>query len=256
MRTSRLITTCLGAATVLLLASACSSQQASDAQAPAVQATAGIVDYFDNNATGSNLLSISLTGYPDVTVGCTEKVGVNPVLIANTTSEPQTVYFTVPSELTNDVFWGPASEMAGWQGCPAYGGDVSQAPITIPAGQTWVGGIAAGGLLGPDTNLEGQQHNLEIGGGDNGQWYDFWLHLGINNGFDNWELNYSNTGGTDPSQNLQAGLFNVMECSPTSASPGDQIGITNTIVSNFTSNAPNAYTYNNNMPICFAFLNP
>lgn len=247
----------LGLCTAVLATGACSAEQ--DNQAPpaeAVQATSGMVDYFDNNATGSNTLSILLTGYPDVTVGCTDHIGFNPVLIANTTDQPQTVYYKVPAELGNDIFWGPASEMANWQGCPAYSGDVNQTPITIPAGQTWAGAIVAGGELGPDTNLEGQQHNLEIGGGQNNQWYDFWLHLGMNNGFENWELNYSNTGGTDPSQNLQAGLFNVMECNPTTTTPGAQIEITSTIVSNFTSNAPNAYTYNNNMPMCFAFLNP
>ncbi|MBU6245400.1 MAG: hypothetical protein KGP12_09310 [Actinomycetales bacterium] len=261
MRTTRLTLIGLGATAALLVTSACSGTQ-SDAPASAVQDDA-FSNFFDNNQYGENGLAIITTGYPDVIVGCSGTVGQNPVLITNTTDQDQTVTVTVNSELGNDVFIGSATEIAGVQGCGAFSGNVNNLEITVPAGQTFLGGVVAAGNDGPDTNLMESQHNLSIGGGDNNQWYDFWLHVGMGGGYENWELNYSNTGGTDPSQNLQAGLFNVMECSQgpaPSASAGttgtQTFTVSSTIVSNYASNAPNAWTYNNGDPICFAFLNP
>jgi len=245
----------LGAASVLVLASACSSQP-SGGEAPVTQDTSSVDDYFDNNPDGENVLDVITGGYPDSIQGCSGTVGYNPVFITNTTDEPQTVTYTINSVLGNDIYVGGASEIAGVQGCGAFSGNVNNAQLTIQPGMTWSGGVLAGGNDGPDTNTIGSQNNFAIGGGDNNQWYDFWLHTALGGGFENWELNYSNTGGTDPSQNLQAGLFNVMECSPTTGAPGTEFSITSTIVSNYSSNAPNAWTYNNNDPVCFAFLEP
>lgn len=255
MRITQLAFVSLGAASMLFLATACSSQSSSG-EVPAVQATAGMDDYFDNNPNGENVLDVLTGGYPDSISGCSGTVGYNPVFITNTTDKPQTVTYTINSVLGNDVFVAGASVIAGTEGCGAFSGNVNNAQLVIQPGQTWSGGVLAAGNDGPDTNTMGSQHNLSIGGGDNNQWYDFWLHSGMGGGFENWELNYSNTGGTNPSQNLQAGLFNVMECNPTTGAPGTEFSITSTIVSNYSSNAPNAWTYNDNDPICLAFLNP
>lgn len=260
MRISRVAALSLGAASVLLLASACSSQSSSEV-APAVQATSGFDNYFDNTAGGADVLAIITGGYPDVTESCAGTVGFNPIIITNTTDQDQVVNYTINTALGNNIYIAGASEMQSatlFDDCGGYGSNTGNSiQLTIPAGQTWSGGMMAGGADGPGTGLNtNADHNLAIGGGSNNQWYDFWLHeSGINQSFENWELNYNNTGGTDPSQNLQAGLFNVVQCSPTTGSAGTQFSVTDTIISTYPGSS-NAWTFNNNDAICFAFLNP
>jgi hypothetical protein len=256
MRTTRLAAVTMGAVTIVALVSACSSQSSSGV-APAVQATSGFDNYFDSNPNGEDTLDVITGGYPTSLGGCVGTLGYNPVYITNTTDVPQTVTYTINSELGDVVTVAGASVIQSIPDCNSVGGDaVNNAQLTIPPGQTWYGGVLAAGQNGPGTWLNDSDRNLAIGGGDNNQWYDFWLHTDANQGFQNWELNYSNTGGTDPSQNLQAGLFNVMECSSDTGGGADtQYTISNTIASPYSSNAPNAWTYNNNDPICLAFLN-
>ncbi len=257
MRITHLATLSLGAIVVAVLASACSTQSSSGV-APAVQATSGGFDnYFDSNPNGEDTLDVLTGGFPTTLGGCVGTLGFNPISITNTTDAPQTATYTINSELGDVVTVAGATEIEGIQSCDSVGmGEVDNGQITVPPGQTWSGGVLAAGQNGPGTWLNDSNRNLSIGGGDNNQWYDFWLHTDANQSFQNWELNYSNTGGTDPSQNLQAGLFNVMECASDSDAPNAQYTVTSTIASPFSSNAPNAWTFNDNQPICFAFLNP
>ena len=256
MRITHLAVLILGAVSVAVLASACSSQSSSGV-APAVQATAGGFDnYFDSNPNGEDELDVITGGYPTSLGGCVGTLGWNNIFITNTTDVPQTATYTINAELGDVVTVAGASVIDGIQSCDSVGmGAVNNGQITIPPGQTWSGGVLAAGQNGPGTWLNNSDRNLAIGGGDNNQWYDFWLHTAGDQSFQNWELNYSNTGGTDPSQNLQAGLFNVMVCDWDTDAPNTPYTVTNTIASPYSSNAPNAWTYNYGQPICLAFLN-
>jgi hypothetical protein len=254
MNLNRIKLSSLAVACALLAATGCSSTSA-DAPAPAVEAAAAaganFSDYFDNYSNGENALDIITGGYPDSIGGCVG-MGYNPIFVINTTQSPQTFTYTINSELANEVIVGSDIDMTD---ITCTGSEsVNNGEVTLQSGESWTGGVVGGGSQGPDTDLTGSQHNLAIGGGDNGQWYDFWLNEDANQSFNHWELNYSGTGGSDPTQNLQAGLFNVMVCSPTTGSAGTEFTVTNQLASPYDTNAANAWQYNNNDPICFAFF--
>lgn len=258
----KLLVLAIGASLGAMALAGCSSGAESSSGA---QQDNSFENYFDNGE-GGNAISLITGGYPDQTYTCSGDFGFNPVFITNTTSAPQTFSVTGNSTLANIVSVGTMSditsqiqsEVAGEGTCPA-GGNAENAytqTVTVPAGQTYAGAIFAGGHGGPHSSPSGQQHNLSIGAGGK-QWYDLWIHLTAGGGFENWELNYSNTGGTNPSQNLQPGLFNGVQCTVTSNGGNPAVPTSVTMSTNLTtpysSNAPNAWTFNKNHPICFSF---
>lgn len=216
----------------------------------AVNNASGFENFFDNTSNGQNTLSILTGGYPDDIIDCGSAFSLNPVLFANTTSSPQTVSVTINAQLANELAFAPEAStfMGVSSGCDAiYSGQASTQTVTIPPGQTAASAIAAGG--GQWNDLD-NNHNVAIGAGGK-QWYDFWLHEGATNNFENLELNYNGTGGTNPSQNVQPGLFNVMACDTSNGN----LAVTNQIISPYPGGA-NVWTFNQNDPICFAFLPP
>lgn len=186
---------------------------------------------------------------------------LNPIAVVNTYPTAQTFSITINQNLANNlnfIPYSPNQSISQMTGCSISKEYAGTQYVTVPAGSPTnsslmvIGWIAAGG---GEFNAGTGSHNVAIGAGGT-QWYDFWLHNNdLNNGFENLELNYSNTGGTDPSQNVQTGLFNGLDC--TSNSSGN-ISLTspNSLTTPFTSNNPNAWTFNLNQPLCFGFLQP
>lgn len=215
----------------------------------------GFDNFFDNNPTGSNILSILTGGYPDDINSCGASSSLNPVLITNLTSSPQTARVWVASDDTakEAAFFAPGSPYTPTtaSGCSAVfdWNTTAVQNVTIPPGQTAVAAIAAGGS---GYNLvTDKEHYLSIGSGTE-QWYDFWLHIDeFNTSFQNFELAYEETGGTNPNLNKQPGLLNVMQCDTSNGN----IAVTNQFISNYGIN-DNAWTYNQNAPICLAFGPP
>ena len=188
-----------------------------------------------------------------------------PVAVANTYTSPMAFSVTVSPDLSSSADFYTVDEGLPSDGGCALSGNYNYlnggtTDVTVQAGSlgspsfTVVGWVVAGG--GQFAPQAGSNHNISIGAGGS-QWYDFWLHLDALSGrsFSNLELNYSNTGGVDPSQNVQTGLFNGLDCE---ANAAGNITLTNPnqLTTPFTSDNANAWTYNANDPICFGFLQP
>lgn len=261
----------VGIATIAVAALTLGACSSSNSASPAIQDD-GFTNFFDNNAFGEDGLDIVTTGYPDSWSDCDGNAGFNPVLISNFTGQDQTVSVTINPSLSRQVANGSmgsiVSQMqqtANENGCMAGGGGTST-DVTIPAGQTFAGALLAGGVTGPHSDVGSGNNNLAIGSGGS-QWYQLRLGLGLNNGFQNWQLNYAKTGGTaDAGEmvNNQPGMFNAVSCSTTPI-PGSSnatgkyvvpsgFNVTQTYISPWQSSVSNQQTYKNNAPICFAFL--
>lgn len=227
----------------------------------------------DNGEVGNGILSIMTQGYPDILESCkASAIGLNPVVVINYTGVDQYFNVTDNTELANNITWLPPGPMqtaaAGSIQCVGGPGSylVNQA-FKVPASSNTSVLLMAGGHDGPHTQLFGDQHNLSVAGGGSGgaQWYDLWLHLQPDDKFENWELGYENTGGLDPAQNTQGGLFNAVECSisadGTVTTGAAWINGTLTTLPQTTIATPygsnqNRWQYNNGDPICFGFFDP
>lgn len=191
----------------------------------------------------------------------------NPVVITNTYNQPQTLSLTVNDGLSAQVNffpnWGAYGGSPMAQGCPGRTLYYSAPPgytqdVTIPANSSGYFVLGMGGL---DYNLAEVSNDLAIGAGGS-SWYDFHLALNADESFKYVQLQYQNTGGTNPSQNTQTGLLNVVPCDPDSAlnlsNPASPTPQTNSVISTYTSNAAtaNQVKYDSDVPICMAFLQP
>lgn len=219
--------------------------------------------FFTANPTGENTLSIITTGYPDTVSGCTNTPGLNEIYIANPTPYDQTFTVTDNQYLANNLTFYSAGEES--PSCANNSPIQNQNTYTVPAGKVWSIGVAAGGYQGSDTFMEGQQHNLSIGGGsDPSSWYDLYLSTGLNSAYQHWELGYTYTGGlnvdngTNTYWNTQqgspapAGLFNGVACSES----GNGVQMTSQIITPYQNDAQNAWEFTSGDPICFAFIAP
>jgi len=214
-------------------------------------------------AVGNAVFGASTYGDDDTSDCNWGSTSINPVAVVNTYTTPQQLSVTINTDLANNLNFFSASSndgsSSGISGCNLSSEYAGTQYVTVPAGSpgapsfTVIGWVAAGG--GQFGAGVGTSHNVAIGAGGT-QWYDFWFHQNtLNNGFQNLELNYSNTGGTDPSQNVQTGLFNGLECSANSAG-NISLDTPNTLTTPFTSDNANAWTFNVNQPLCFGFLQP
>lgn len=182
---------------------------------------------------------------------------LNPIAIVNTYTTPQNMSITINSELANNLNFLPSQDGPATTGCQ-LGGDGGTFDVTVPAGGadgasfTVIGWLAGGSGQFRDTT---GSRNVAIGAGG-AQWYDYYLKQGLGtNSFESLELNYSNTGGLDPSQNVQTGLFNGLACAADSEG-NISLGTPNTAITPFTSDNANAWEFTLNEPICFGFLQP
>jgi len=212
-------------------------------------------------AVASAVFGASTYGDDDTTDCDWGANSLNPIAVVNTYPQPMTFSITINPTLAGNLNFISAADGGGsLSGCNISNGNNGTFYVTTPAASggtasfTIVGWILAGsGETG--TNNLGQDNNLAIGAGGS-QWYDFWLHVDVlNEGYENLELNYSNTGGTDPSQNVQTGLFNGLNCSANSAG-NVSLATPNSLTTPFTSDNANAWTFEANQPLCFGFLQP
>jgi PBP1b-binding outer membrane lipoprotein LpoB len=197
------------------------------------------------------------------------QTSINPIAVVNTYTTSQTFSVTINQDLANNLnFFSAASNggtSSGINGCSLSSEYAGTQYVTVPAGTpeaasfTVVGWIAAGG--GQSSAGAFDSHNVAIGAGGS-QWYDFDLNEdSLNNGFEALALSYGNTGGTDPSQNVQTGLFNVLDCSANS-SGNISLAVPNTLWTPYSGYGDNVWTTSNtgmfslNQPICFGFLQP
>ncbi len=252
-KSSRIVGAACAVLAVLVLATSCSSSK-SDKQ----DYSAGTWILNTTVAVASAIFGTSTYGDDD-TIDCNwGPTSLNPVAVVNTYNTPQQLSITINTTLANNLNFFPGSA-AGITGCNLSSMYAGTQDVTVPAAVngtasfTVIGWVAAGGgQFGAGVT---NSHNVGIGAGGQ-QWYDFWFHQDImTNGFENLELNYSNTGGTDPSQNLQTGLFNGLNCSANSAG---NISLTspNQLTTPFTNDNANAWTFGMNQPLCFGFLQP
>lgn len=255
---SRSATILCSLAVVALLLSSCSSSKA-DKQ----DYSAGTWILNTTVAIASAVLGTSTYGDDDTSDCDWGQNSLNPVAVVNTYETSMQLSVTINETLANNLnFFTAASNggtSAGLTGCTLSNMYAGTQYVNVPPGSpsqpsfTVIGWIAAGG--GQFTAGATNSHNVGIGAGGQ-QWYDFWLHENMmTNGFENLELNYSNTGGTNPSQNLQTGLFNGLNCSANSAG---NINLTtpNQLTTPFTKDNANAWTFGMNQPLCFGFLQP
>ncbi|MEI7624012.1 MAG: hypothetical protein WCJ88_10690 [Actinomycetes bacterium] len=209
--------------------------------------------------------------YDDDTSDCNwGTTSINPIVVINTYTSPQTFSVTINEKLANNLnFFTAASvggNMSGISGCSLDSDNAGTQYVTAPAATpngasfTVVGWIAAGG--GQFTAGAFNSHNVAIGAGGS-QWYDFDLQIAAGgvNGFESLALSYGNTGGTDPSQNVQPGLFNVLGCNLNSDGT-ISLPTPNTLTTPYSAYGDNVWTTANtgefflNQPICFGFLQP
>lgn len=258
MKSSRVATTSIAVLAVLTLLAGCSSTKA-DKQ----DYSAGTWILNSTIAVASAVLGTSTYGDDDTTDCNWGQNSLNPIAVVNTYETSMQLSITINETLANNLnFYTTSSNggtSAGLTGCTLSNMNAGTQYVNVPPGApsqpsfTVIGWIAAGG--GQFTAGATNSHNVGIGAGGQ-QWYDFWLHEDMmTNGFENLELNYSNTGGTDPSQNVQTGLFNGLNCSANSAG---NISLTspNQLTTPYTSDNANAWTFGMNQPLCFGFLQP
>jgi hypothetical protein len=205
--------------------------------------------------------SIITGGYPDFESSCdSSDMGFLPLMIANTTDVKQVVNVTMSSELASNISVISLSEFnsaGGTLACNYPGSAIQSQNFAIGAGQTWFGGIIAGGAdsagSGLNTNAE---HNLAFSGGTNPKvYYDLNLSVnGLNNNFDFWQLQYDGTGGVG-STGQQNGLVAVA-VTPTSlsSSGATTFTLTNQVLSPYSSSWTAPVTWYKNEAIGFAFL--
>lgn len=259
MKTSpRTATVLCSLAVVALLLASCSSSKA-DKQ----DYSAGTWILNTTVAVASAVLGTSTYGDDDTSDCDWGQTSLNPIAVVNTYETSMQLSITINETLANNLnFFTTASNggtSAGLSGCNLSNEYAGTQYVNVPAGApgapsfTVIGWIAAGG--GQFTAGATNSHNVGIGAGGQ-QWYDFWLHENMmTNGFENLELNYSNTGGTNPSQNVQTGLFNGLNCSANSAG-NISLSTPNQLTTPFTKDNANAWTFGMNQPLCFGFLQP
>lgn len=265
-KSSRILSTaCVVIAAALLFASCSSTEAVKQDFGTADDVWVGVI-------TVAEALATMFDGgtYDDDTSDCDwGQTSINPVTIVNTYDSPQTFSVTINEKLANNLnFFSAASvggTMSGITGCSLsseYAGtQYVTAPAATPDGASFtvVGWIAAGG--GQFSAGAFDSHNVAIGAGGS-QWYDFDLNEdSLNNGFEALALSYGNTGGTDPSQNVQTGLFNVLGCSANSDGT-ISLPAPSTLSTPYSGYGDNVWTTSNtgmfslNQPICFGFLQP
>ena len=217
---------------------------------------------FANLNDNAEFVAGAFTGYGLMPTVCGGS-SITPVFVTNFTSVPQTGSITINPELTYEVEVFSSAEAA--QDSP-YGQCVARGEIegatnaftsdfTVQPGQTSLFYLGMGGT---DYNLAGTSHNIAIGGLPNGasnpKWYDFYLDLTADLGFDKLTLNYSNTGGTG-SNNGQNG-FNVVNGTATLNPDGSYTyqSTQNTISPYSSKNAGGDIVWGRNEPIALAWL--
>ncbi len=178
---------------------------------------------------------------------------ISPVVVSNYTSVPQTGSITINSGLTLEVgVFSSAAEASDspFGTCTGRGGGTGNPPaytnnFTVQPGETNVYYLGMGGT---DYNLTNTSHNIAIGGLPNGasnpKWYDFYLDLTPDLGFQSLFLSYQNTGGLG-SSNGQNG-FNVVAIENGVA--------TQTILSPYSSKDTSNVVWTANQPIGLAWL--
>ncbi len=214
-----------------------------------------VADEFDDIIGDSIGDMDGLSVYPvDAINMCAGNISSNPVIVTNTTKSTQTYSVTINSTLGNEAAFSQKLGRVDLspENCELNYNGAGTTDVVVQPGETFVSGILAGHGA---KNATGGTHNIGIGAGG-AAWYDLFLHLSDTDGFKNLELGYSNTGGTDPTQNVQSGLFNAMECKVVQKDNKQYIGVSNQIVTGYTSDNGNRWTYDAFEPLCFAFLDP
>ena len=184
-----------------------------------------------------------------------------PVLVTNATGKSQTGSITVPEGLaaqvgvydsyaaiSDSLYWNPEAT-----GCNPNRPELMSAPeyqynFTVPAGQTQVFWMGLGGV---DYNLIGNSHSFGVGGLPSGtpgaSWYDLYLSLNAIESFNNLNIAYSGTGGTNTDNNQNG--FNIVQCS----TAGGNLNPTGSILTPYSASTNNSLNYGRNQPICMGW---
>ena len=217
---------------------------------------------FANLNDNAEFVAGAFTGYGLMPMVCGGS-SITPVFVTNFTSVPQTGSITINPELTYEaeVFTSAADAQDSPYGqCTSRGEvegktDAFTADFTVQPGQTSLFYLGMGGT---DYNLAGTSHNIAIGGLPNGasnpKWYDFYLTLTADLGFDKLTLSYKDTGGAG-SNNGQNG-FNVVEVTGTANADGSYTyqSTQNTISPYSSTNAGGDIVWGANEPMGLAWL--
>jgi len=183
--------------------------------------------FIDSTANDdANNVAGAITGFGLMPMVCGGS-SITPVVITNYTNVQQTGSITVNPGLANEVgVFATAAEAqeSPYSNCTARNagggnGIAVQENFTLQPGQTAVYYL---GMGGQDYNLIGTSNNIAIGGLPGGtanqSWYDFWLSLTADEGYDKLTLNYSGTGG--PGANNGQNGFNVTMATQTNNPDG------------------------------------
>jgi hypothetical protein len=238
---------------LVLAVSAATALLAGCAGDPSAPATRGGVDIKDDAAQSDtgDALDILTGGYPDGTSDCSDATSLTPIVVVNTQDQDLSFSITINPGLQNQVNWYQAPyDGAALTGCNILQGSTDTWDVTVPANGSVNGFLLAGG---GQWNIIETSSSTAIGAGGS-QWYDFALSLGADNGFKDFQLQYQGTGGTDASQNVQTGLFNVVGCDVSGSGSSETVTVEpSVIVSTYQAKSDNQPTYGRNAPICFAF---
>lgn len=251
MRRSLVIATAILASTAFL-GSCAAKEDSSDTTAAAGASTTTAADAKPATDVRADGLG-GITGWEPTPPVCGSG-SLTPVVVANTYDTPMSYSITVNQELSTQVAFSDDGAVAlGCSRPEIDNGTAYTQDVTVPANGTSIAYLFMGGV---DHNLIETSHSIAIGAGGS-QWYDFNLNLNGDESFENVQLNYDGTGGTDTSQNVQTGLFNVMACDPVNnPTAATGINVTSTIVSNYSDKDTQPYSYGSGQPICFGFLQP
>ena len=202
-----------------------------------------------------------ITGWQPAPTVC-GKTNYVPVVVTNATDQDQTGSVTVPYGTATQIGLY-TSENAVYLStlglnlngeCPNMTyqspADAFSQNFTVPAGQTSVYWLAAGGL---DENLIGDSTNIGFGGlpaNTPGQsWYDLNLQLSAMENFTALSPNYTWTGGTNTDNNQNG--FNLVQCDTNGG-----VFTTDQVLTPYATNSTpnNIPWYYSGDPICAAWL--
>lgn len=258
MKRSRMVAAAAAASASMLVLAGCTSTDAIKQDYSAAVST--------TESVGLSLVTgvIGIPNFDDDTLDCNwGNTTLTPIVVVNTYDSAQTFSITINPTLAGNLNFVPEAQSQGMtaNGCVISKENAGTFDVSVPAASGGTASVTTVGyLLGgggeTGTNNDGGDNNVAIGAGGT-QWYDFWMHVNFTTeGFENFELNYSGTGGTDPSQNLQTGLFNGLNCPANSQNTSVTFDASTQLTTPYVKDNANAWEFTTGQPMCFGFLQP
>lgn len=178
-----------------------------------------------------------------------------PILVFNGSDSVQTGSVNVPSGTAANVqlFQTQQDMESGATSCTRAQDFTASGYLytfTVQPGETAIFWAALGGV---DYNMLDTSHNIGVGGlptqvAGQDSWFDFNITLGLSEGFQQLQVQYDGTGGTDLSTSGQNN-FNVLPCTNT----GGYLSVGLYVLTPYSSGWTTGPTYETGDPVCLGW---